>query len=215
MRQPGDQIDVNFGEAGLPQATNLFENGRAFVPSSHGLRFPIDEGLHAEAHPVHSTLQQGFDERGSKRARSAFDGDLRIGRNGKLSAQDGEDAEQLRAIEDGGSSAAEVDGVGGVITRRSARRSERTSQLRRKLPRVGDIFEQAGNVIFVSGLREDVGGEVAIAALGRAEGNGDVEAEGHAVALFYGTNEHPRRSSAWTCLEIGEHSSKSHARLST
>ena len=93
---------------------DLFENSGAFVQPSDGLRFAIDERLHAQAHPVHSALQQGFDERGSQRARSAFDGDLGIGRDRKLIAHGGEDAQQLRGIEDGRSSSAEIDGVGSV-----------------------------------------------------------------------------------------------------
>src|ERR1700688_4700648 len=93
-------------------------------------------------------------------------------------AHGGEDAQQLRGIEDGWRSPAEIDGVGSIV--------QFTSQFRRELARVGNIFEQAGNVVFVSGLREHVGGEVAVAALGPAEGDRDVEAEGHAVSL-YGT----------------------------
>src|SRR6266851_2522443 len=99
-----------------------------------------------------------------------------------LIAHGGEDAQQLPCIEDRRSASAEINGVGGFVERSS----ERTSQLRRNLARVSDIFDQAGNVIFVGGLREYVGGEVAVAALGPAEGDGDVEAEGHVVVYFMG-----------------------------
>jgi hypothetical protein len=89
-------------------------------------------------------LQQGFDENGGQCARSAFDRDLGIGRNRKLTAQGGEYAQQLRVLEDGGRSSAEVDGISGFL--------DNASQSRRELARAGDIFEQAGDVVFVSGL---------------------------------------------------------------
>jgi len=116
------------------------------VQPSHGLRFPVDERTAPRLTRFTPALQQGFDESGRKRARSAFDGDLRHRRKRKLSAQSGEEAQQLRGASGSRGSTAEVDRVGGVITRRSGRRSERASHLRRKLARVGDIFEHAGNV---------------------------------------------------------------------
>ncbi len=151
------------------------------MQSSDRLRFVIDERLHAQTNAVHAALQQGVDERGRKRSRSAFDRTLGIGCDRKLSAHGGENAQQLRGIEDGRSSSAQVNGIGDVIKSSS----ERVSHLRCELARVGNIFEQAGNVIFVSRFREHVGREVAVAALGPAEGDGNVEAERHTLVILY------------------------------
>ena len=141
----------------------------------YGLRFLIDKRLYPQAHPVHAALQQGFDESGSKRARSAFDRDLGIGRNHKVTAHGGK---MRRNWGPRGST---------EFLRRDrwSRRYRRTYiPSRRKLARDGDIFEQAGNVIFVCRPREDVGGEVTVAALGPAERDRDVEAEGHVLLYF-------------------------------
>src|SRR5208282_4354975 len=106
-------------EAGRRRAANSFGKGRGFGQPSHGRGFLSAKQLHAQAHPVHAALQQGFDESGSKRAGSAFDRDLGIGRNRKVTAHGGKDAQQLRGFEDRRSSSAEINRVGGFIVRTS------------------------------------------------------------------------------------------------
>src|SRR5208283_5787031 len=98
------------------------------------------------AHAVHATLQQRLDKSGRKRSRSTFDRGLGIGCNRKVIAQGSKQAQQLRGLEDGWSSSAEVDGIGRFF--------EHTAQVRRKPARGGDIFDQAGNIVFVRGLRK-------------------------------------------------------------
>src|SRR5580704_4201664 len=92
-------------------------------------------------------------------------------------ARGGENAQQLRGVEDRGRSSAEVNGIGALF--------DDTPQLRRQTARAVHILDEAGNVILVSRLREHVGGEVAVAALGPAKRDGNVEAEGHAVVILW------------------------------
>ena len=105
------------------------------------------------------------------------DGDLGCGADPEVLAKRAEDAADVRGREEAGGSAAEIDGVDVVGEMSSERLGTRAC--------VRDLSDEPVHVGGHPAGRECVRGEVAEAALGAAERNGEVEPEGvHAPLIL-------------------------------
>ena len=124
MRQAGDEINIEIGDAGGAQANNFFEDDGAGVQAADGAGFGVDKGLHPEADTVHAAAQQQVDNLGRKRAGSAFDSDFGIGSDFEIFAQAIEDARELLGREHGGSAATEINRINLALEPRAHRGCE-------------------------------------------------------------------------------------------
>ena len=97
MGQAGNQVDTDVVESSFPQALNFFENGRTTMQSPDGLRFLIDERLHAQTtrftpHCSKVSISAGVTVPGAHSTVISASG-----HNRKLIADRGENATKLRA----------------------------------------------------------------------------------------------------------------------
>src|SRR5579863_9793001 len=149
-------------------------------------RLLIDERLHAQAHPVHTAALQSLNHRGSQRARSAFDGNLRTRLNLKILRNRDEQSAQLRDFQYSRSSAAHVDGVDNPVSAPAHLCYSRVVTFH--------VSAQPVDVALKHGAGKDIRSKVAVTAFGATERNGDIQTERH-------SNDYP------TCGDAGCRSS--------
>ncbi len=171
MRQAGNEVKVEIGDAGVAQSCNIVENCRAIVQATDRRSFLIHERLHAQAHAVDVVTAEKFDHGRGQRAGSTFDRDFGLGLDVEILPNRDKKALQLAYIKDGGSSSAEVNGVDGSL--------HRAAHLCGGGRSLGNVVADAINVALKNGLGKNIRSEVAIGTLGTAERDGNVEAERH------------------------------------
>ena len=119
--QAGDEVDADFGDAGVAQAADVVEGDGAAVQAPDGAGFLIDEGLDSERDAIDAGAEQRGQDFGGERAGSDFDGDFGVGRKLKDRGYGGKEAVELIGGEDAGRASAEIDGVEERIEGRAGR----------------------------------------------------------------------------------------------
>src|SRR5216683_2573434 len=171
MGETSDQINVNVRNPRRPQAGNILEHGRALVQTPYRRRFPVDKRLHAQADVIHPTTTQPIEHIWCKGSRSALYSDLRIRLHIELRPHRAKDLLQLIGRENCRRPSTQVDGVRVALSLPTNFLCD---------PRgVFNVTTYAVHVALKQHPREHIGGEVAITALGAAERNRNVDAEGH------------------------------------
>ena len=152
--EAGDEVDIDVGEAGRAQQVHFAGHRGGGVAAAGAPDFEIDEGLHAERDAVDAALRPRARGFGGEGAGRGLDGGF-----GPGPAGDGvEQRPQRIRGEVAGRAAAQVDGF--------------------RPPRpcvAADLRQQRLAVARLRVAREDARGEVAVGALLRAKGIGDVD----------------------------------------
>lgn len=79
MRQAGNQIDIDVRNPGRAQSCNVVQNGRPIVQPAYRSRLGVNEGLHAQADPVHPASEKDFQDLLTQSSGRTLDGDFGTG----------------------------------------------------------------------------------------------------------------------------------------
>lgn len=176
----GDEIEAEVGDAGAADAVDLGATLIGGMETTDGGGLLIDEALDAEGETVDAVALEGFEGAVGELAGGGLEGDLGIGRDGEGALEVMEEGVDLVGGEQAGCAAAEVEGVDQGWERGADADGAGGSG--------GDLVGEGVEVGGKAAGGEAVGGEVAEGALGAAERDGDVEADGggHGALLIVG-----------------------------
>ena len=175
MRQPSYKVDVDVCDPSGTQAGNIIENRLPIMQTPHRGRFLIDKRLHAQAHTIHAALLEPFENNRIQRPRRAFDRNLRTRLNLEILRNRHKKLLQLRDIQYSRSSAAHVDGVDNPVGAPAHLCYSRVVTLH--------VSAHPVHIVLKHGAGEDIGSEVAIAALRTTKGHGNVQAKSHPTII--------------------------------
>ncbi len=175
--EAGDEVEAEVRDAGAADAIKFGETLGGGVEAADGGGLAIDEALDAEGEAVDAVVLEGLEGGVGELAGRGFEGDLGVGGEGEVALEEMEDRLDLIGGEEAGGASTEVEG-GDEFRQGGADGGG-------AMAGVGDLAGEGFDVGGKAAGREAVRGEVAEGALGAAERDGDVEAEGiHALLLL-------------------------------